>query len=340
MSCTNAMTLYTVSVLLVLGVGNVVGTIPKPLLIVSGAFFLVWTIFFWFINRWTVWSAIGLVLRTFITWLAITICALVWLYRWDRAGWLWSTVSGYDTTVAESFSGAADLDVFEFVRQKPIFRLAADDPSKLTLPSGTYQIDKTIVVPRGTTLTIAAGTTLRFGVGCSLISYGSIIAVGLEDKPIVFTAQSKWRKWGAVGIVNSDSSVFDYTIFENGRHALVNGLEFTGCLSLYASEARITNSRFLNLFGKDAVNVRQGRVLIRDNVFENTFKDGLDLDGGSGEVSHNRFVDCGDEGIDLSENDQLKVHDNQIIDSRGGRLAAESNVEQIRAQNTLLRHEI
>jgi len=334
------MGLLTLEVLLILGTANHVLKLPKPLLIVSGAFFLTSTAIVWFVGRRAKWHPAAMIASTFFTWLPVTLFFLWWLYHWDRAGWLWSTISGYDATLAEDFSGAVDLPAKEFVRKNSIFKIDSEDSSKLILPSGEYQIDQTIVVPRGISLMISPGVTMRFGVGCSLISYGPIIAKGTENTPIVFTAQNKWRKWGVVGVVSRDSSVFDYTIFEHGRQALVNGVEFTGCLSLRDSVVHITNCRFMNLYGKDAVSVRRSKVLIRNNTFENTSNDGLDLDGGAGEVSRNRFVNCGDESIDLSGNDDLRVFDNQIIDARGGRIAADKNLEQIKSQNTLKRLKI
>jgi hypothetical protein len=329
------MAFFAVAVLFVLGATKIVWKLPKPLLIVSGAFFLAWVIVFWFLGGHRRWSATGMIARTFVTWLAVTSSFLFWVYHWDRAGWIWSTISGYNHTMSEDYPDAVNLDVNEFVRQHPAFKSDASSPSGLILPAGEYHFDRTTVLPRDVSLTIAPGATLRFGVGCSLISYGAIIACGTEDRPIVFAAHNKWRKWGVVGIAGDDSSVFDHTIFENGRQAVVNGVEFTGCLSVIDGRVAITNSRFLNLFGRDAVNVRRSRVLIRDNFFKDTYNDGLDLDGGAGEVSRNRFVNCAEEGIDLSENENLSVYDNQIFDSRGGRLAAEKNVEQIRRQNTL-----
>jgi hypothetical protein len=52
-------------------------------------------------------------------------------------------------------------------------------------------------------------------------------------------------------------------------------------------------------------------------------------------VVGNRFVRCGDEGIDLSENRDLAVYGNTILDARGGRLAADVGLEELRRNNTL-----
>jgi hypothetical protein len=89
------------------------------------------------------------------------------------------------------------------------------------------------------------------------------------------------------------------------------------------------------MFGKDAVYALRSRVQIEGNEIIGTFKDGLDLDGGTGQVVGNRFVRCGDEGIDLSLNQAINVHGNTILDARGGRVAADVGLEQIRQANTL-----
>ena len=53
------------------------------------------------------------------------------------------------------------------------------------------------------------------------------------------------------------------------------------------------------------------------------------------QIRENRFVNCGDEGIDLSDNDEVHVHDNVILDRRGGHIGADRHLDEIRANNTL-----
>lgn len=251
------------------------------------------------------------------------------------AGWLWFQLTGYEVTLAESYPDRIDMTVANFVAQYPFFRLDPKDATHLTLPKGDYHLRETIVVPRGTVLTIEPGSVLRFDAGRSLISYSPIIAQGTASEPILFTAYHHWLKWGVVGVVQAEQAVFEHVRFEHGRHALVNGLDFFGTLSLLETDVVIKHSEFVDLFGKDGVNARYAHVLIQDNVFRNTYKDGLDVDGGTGQISHNQFINCEDEGIDLSENDNLDVFSNTILDQRGGRLAADHYLAEILPLNTL-----
>jgi hypothetical protein len=330
----------TFSVCLVLVAAHWVGKIPKPLIVVVGATFGICSAVFWGVRRKTQNGAPPAIVYKQVTqlllaWILTTTLLLGSVYYIDRAGWLWLRLTGYDVTLAEDLSNRVDLSIADFVEQHPSFVIDPQDSTKLILPRGEYEFKKTTVVPRGSSLTIEPGTILRFGAGRSLISYSPVIARGTENQPILFTARSVWLKWGVVGLVEASPSVFEYVRFEHGRQALVTNVDFTGSLSLIDTDAEIKHSQFVNLFGKDGVYVRRGHVLIQENVFRNTYKDGLDLDAGSGQITDNEFVNCGDEGIDLSENYDVQVFKNRILDSRGGRVSADHDLEQIKSLNIL-----
>jgi hypothetical protein len=154
------------------------------------------------------------------------------------------------------------------------------------------------------------------GVGSSFISYSPIFAQGTANEPILFTSQNKWCKWGVVGVVNADTSKFEYAHFEHGRQAVVNGVNMPGTLSLIKTNAEISHCEFVDLFGKDCAYANSGRVNFRNNLFRNSFKDGVDFDGGGGEVSNNHFDHCGDEAIDLEESSQVAIFGNRIVGSK------------------------
>jgi hypothetical protein len=270
-----------------------------------------------------------------LAWIFITMLFLGGLYHYDRAGWLWIKVTGFDVTLPEMISDPPELSPAVFVQTHTIFSLDPEDSTNLVLKEGEYSIEKTILIPRSSTVVIESGAVLKFAVGRSLISRSPIIARGTAEKPIVFTAKNNWRKWGAVGIVHTGKSVFEHVKFEHGRSARVNNIDFFAALSVIGSEVEITNCEFENLYGKDAVNVRYGKVLIQNNSFRNTYKDGIDLDGGEGVISQNYFYDCADEGIDLSENERIEVFDNEIYDHKGGKIAADYNLDEIISLNTL-----
>ncbi len=308
--------------------------VPDPLLAFLGVTFLVWSLVFWSLGPGRHPGAVHRRTAAWLgPWLAAAVLALGLVYWVDRAGWLWFRLTGYNTQWPEDLAAAIDLGRADFLARHPAFQADPRDPARILLPSGRHDFGDTVVVPRGVALEIAPGAVLRFGAGRSLIAYGPLAARGTAQDPIVFTARHPWLKWGVVGVVGAGPAVFEHTRFEHGRQARVNAEDFVGGLSLVGTEAEIADSRFGPMFGKDALYVRGGAVDIHDNVIQDAFKDGIDFDGGGGELRANRFVDCGDEGIDLSGELDLEVRDNVVFDDRGGRIAAEQGLDELLSHN-------
>jgi hypothetical protein len=270
-----------------------------------------------------------------LPWTILSFALLGSVCHFDRGGWLWYQVSGYNEANPEDLAADTEISATEFVQRNPFFQLDPADGQRIVLPRGEYTFSQTILVPKNVSLSIEPGTTVRMGAGCSLISYSPILAQGTPDQPIVFTANYRPFKWGVIGVVGASQVLFEHVRLEHARQAVVNGIEFPGGLSLINADAVVRDCQFFNMFGKDAVYVRAGHASIRDNRVEWAFKDGIDLDGAAGEIVHNLLIDCEDEGIDLSDNQAVEVRLNTIRDHRGGRIAANVNLDRIRLTNTL-----
>jgi hypothetical protein len=320
---TVAITLLVCGLLLI---AKLVLQLPGRLVITLSISFLIVSAIYWALRRRTPRSPGIQVIQLLLPWAIGTAILLATVYYVDRASW-WLTLTGYDAR--------GTLSTGDFLKQHPWFSIDPRSTNELVLRKGQYDIRETVVVPRGSKLTIEPGTVLLFREGSSLISYSPIWARGTKSNPIRFAARMPGLKWGVVGIVSAEKSVFEHVQFENGQRAVVNHITFPGGLSLIDSDVEIQHSEFRNLFGSDGVYVRNASVLIRDNLFQDIRIDGLDLDFGTGEISHNRFINCGDEGIDLSGDTDVRVHDNVVLDDGGGRIAADHDLGQIRSLNTL-----
>lgn len=244
-------------------------------------------------------------------------------------------LTGKEIEVGEDFRHIIDFPIEDFLHSIMLFSIDPDNPGQILLRKGTYNINRTIVVAAGTHLIIEAGSVLSFKKGASLISYSPITARGTENEPILFVAQNEESAWGVVGLIKADKSVFDHVKFKNGNTAVVNNQRFSGSLSLVDTDAEITNSEFLNVFGRDGVWVSKGDVTIRGNVFKDNRTDCLDLDNGSGEISNNEFINCGDEGIDLMENYNVEVFNNIIVRAGDKGIDADNHLEKIMGLNTI-----
>jgi len=255
------------------------------------------------------------------------------VYHIDRAGWNWYRLTGYDVVIHEKIEGQESLGAAEFVDRHPMFRFDAET-GMLELPEGHYNFEQTVLIPNGLPLRIDAGVVLSFGTGCSLFSYSPILAEGTPTKPIQFKARYDFLKWGCLAVTGGGKSVFRHVRFENGRRAFINEVNLVAGLNVIESDVEITDCSFSNMVGKDAVNIKQGHAMVRNSRFKDIYKDGIDMDGGSGEISYNQFVNCQDEAIDLSETVEVAVHHNRIFDKYGGRVAADTNLAQVKAGNT------
>jgi hypothetical protein len=325
---------------LTLAMVKLVGAVPKSFLLSAGLIFIFCCVAYGGLKSTdkTSGSVNGFLKRLAILlfgWIIVSIIVFATAFVIDRSGWLWFKLTGYYTVLSEDYSHQVSLSAHDFVQEHPAFVFSPQNPIDLILPKGDFVFRESIVVPRGHKLIIQPGAHLRFGAGRSLISYSPVIARGTAEEPISFTALHPWYKWGVIGVVDADGSIFEYAHLENGREAIVNGIDFLGGLSLVESNTEIRRSTFEHMFGKDAVHVYQSEVLIRDSLFQDAYKDCLDLDAGKGEISSNQFLNCGDEGIDLSENFEVAVFDNLVLGPKGGRISADNNLEEIIPLNTL-----
>jgi len=189
----------------------------------------------------------------------------------------------------------------EFVKLHPEFVLQG---GSIVLPSGSYFFPKTIIIPVDTKLVISLGTTLFMGESSSIISYSPVEALGNASNPIRFLPANGEKPWGVFAVINTENkeSRFSNLYITGGKDATINGVYYSGMLSLYNSDGEIRNSIFENANADDGVNIKRGRVTVEGNTFNKNSSDALDIDfarDGS-TVSLNRFFDNDGDAIDLS----------------------------------------
>ncbi len=105
------------------------------------------------------------------------------------------------------------------------------------------QINCNKTIASGVTVTIAAGTEVRFTGKYRLTVNGNIIAKGASANKIKFTATNTTTGWDGLSMESnssSDSSIFEYCIFEYGKHS--SG----GAMELWSDNVRVSNCTFEN----------------------------------------------------------------------------------------------
>lgn len=165
--------------------------------------------------------------------------------------------------------------------------------------SGDYILNKNMVIPSGHQIVIQKDFSLDFKDKSSLISYSSIIARGSKENPIRFFSSDNLG--GGIFISKSDrTSEFEQCHFSNLSYPSVNGWELSGAVNFHESNVLISNSSFVNNRSEDGLNIIRSNFILEKSIFKNTYSDAFDGDFVEGEIKDCEFLNCGNDGIDIS----------------------------------------
>jgi hypothetical protein len=123
---------------------------------------------------------------------------------------------------------------------------------------------------------------------------GDLYAVGTKSETIQIKSYDKNVNFGVLGVVGRGSDVSNvnikYVEVSGGSEAIVNGISFTGQISIHNSRVIIDNSKFERSSSDDGANIKFSDVYITNSQFINNKNDQLDLDYCSGIVLNNSFL--------------------------------------------------
>jgi len=192
------------------------------------------------------------------------------------------------------------------------------------IPAGEHNVTEDLVIPRGNDLLISPGATLRFASQATLISEGSIRAIGTPESPITLTAHG--NSWGGV-LVNTAPSRSEWHHVKVskmggvgvGVHA--NGIDragwtLTGGVTFYYSQASLVHCEFEQSHTEDALNVISSECAILGCSFSDLSSDAFDGDFATGFIRDSVFNRIGGDAIDLSGSNMTieKVVAKEVVD--------------------------
>jgi hypothetical protein len=191
---------------------------------------------------------------------------------------------------------AAQLEQHEF--------LQLQEPNRLHIGAGTWQVDDTLIVPSGYSLHVDAGAKLRFAGDAVLVAHGPIRLTGTPSMPVVLEA-ADGKSWPGLVVLNAGGeSLLEHVVVRDTRSISQNGWTLTGGVNFYASDVRLINSELRDSHGEDALNVIHAKFELVNTIIDGTVSDGFDADFSSGVVSGGAFLNIGKAGggdaIDVS----------------------------------------
>ncbi len=168
----------------------------------------------------------------------------------------------------------------------------------LTLDDSPYIVTGDISVPDGQTLEIEPGVVIRFNGKFQFDVYGTLRAIGTEERPIVFTSNKAAPHpgdWRTINLINSEN-----TVIQN-------------CLIEYASGSE-TGEMYYGAISCDNSNPE-----IYNNVIRNNERWGIVChDNSNPIISGNIITDNGWAGIKIHNNSSPKVENNIIRGNADG----------------------
>ncbi len=164
--------------------------------------------------------------------------------------------------------------------------------------SGPQTINKIILIPAGYKVIFNAGTKIDFVNGGGFLSYSPVYIDGTEQKPVIIKSSDSSAR--GFTVLQGGEVIFNYAIFDGLNTFSYKGWQLTGAVTLYETNVKITNSKFINNHCEDDLNTVRCYVVVKNTTFENTFSDGFDSDFSNGKVDNCYFKNLGNDAIDFS----------------------------------------
>jgi hypothetical protein len=207
----------------------------------------------------------------------------------------------------------------DFMREKPNIGsfefLSVNEEQKIILiKTGAWNLTRRLIVPAGYKIMAHSGLRMNLSNSSKILSYSPIYFIGTEENPIhIYSADSTGQ--GIVVMNAGQKSVLEYVNFNNLSNPSQQGWELTGAVNFYESDCRISHSIFANNRSEDGLNIIRSKFEIEHCLFQNAQSDAFDGDFTAGTISNTRFINCGNDGIDISGS-QLEIQD--IFISKAG----------------------
>jgi len=228
--------------------------------------------------------------------------------------------------------------------------LAVDRSARmLRLTAGDYHLVADFVPPAGYGLVIDAGVSLRVDPGRSLLIRGPLRVRGTAERPVRVQGAKLAQPWGVLAIqghgrseisagrAGRPRSEIHHLELSGGSEDQLKGAFYSGQLSVHHQDLLLMNTTLSRAFGDDALNVKYGKVDIRDSVFSDNYSDAVDLDWCDGTVTRSFFVrgGRGGDGLDLSGS-KIEVSDS-VFSAQRDKCLSVGEASTLQLEGSLLR---
>jgi hypothetical protein len=201
------------------------------------------------------------------------------------------------------------------------FLYLGDNEAHLYVSEGHWQVNGSLIAPKGYPLTVPAGTTLQFDAASGIVINDTLSIDGTAEKPVILEGipvKGNPGTWQGIAVLNagSDSQISHATI-RNTTGIDMPPWKLTGGTTFYQSNVDIDHTTFEGNQGEDALNIVSSRFFLKDIRILDTASDGFDADFTEGEIEGGVFQHIGKAGggdaVDISGS-SVKITDTRIED--------------------------
>jgi len=187
-----------------------------------------------------------------------------------------------------------------------------------------------LIVPRGYTFQCGEGTQLHLTSGASILSYAPLEFWGSEENPIrIISPEADGQ--GVFVVEAGRLSTLKHVSFENLSQPSKPGWSLTGAVTFYKSAVEFHHCHFQDNRSEDGLNLVRSPFMITDCNFARTKSDAFDADFCKGTIRRSRFLDCGNDAIDLSVS--IVTIEHIRIENAGDKAVSVGENSQLTARN-------
>ena len=210
-----------------------------------------------------------------------------------------------------------------------------DSTQKIFIKSGSWKLDRTLVLPAGYTVVAREATRIDLTNSANIISYSPLDWRGSEEAPIVISSNDATGE-GLFVLKTPAPSTLEYVRFEKLSNPAQDGWALTGAVTFYEANANISHCQFIGNRCEDAINIFRAQYTIDQTVFQNAKSDAFDADFANGKITNSAFLNCGNDGIDVSGS--VVELENIFIRGAGDKGVSGGEFSRVTARNVDIKH--
>ena len=169
----------------------------------------------------------------------------------------------------------------------------------LRLKPGVHVLRESLILPGGYQLVAGPGVVLDLRDGAVVLSRSPVHFEGTAELPIIVRSSDQTGQGFAV-LTDGQPSSMSHVRFEDLSNPVQQGWSMPGAVTIHEGVVTLRDVAVVRNRCEDALNLVRSKIDLERVRFEKTKADAFDCDFCRGEIRDSDFVECGNDGVDVS----------------------------------------